>query len=67
MEDKHGVLLAGQLTVYPGQSSAIGNAAPSVSSVSGPAPSQHRVVAELTAVMATVTSEHTVTPNGPAA
>lgn len=40
MEDKHGVLLAGQLTVYPGQSSAMGNAAPSVSSMSGPAPSQ---------------------------
>lgn len=56
MEDKHGVLMAGQLTVYPGQSSAKGNATPSISSMSGPAPSQHfrkephSVVAELTAL-----------------
>lgn len=56
VEDKQGVLLAGQLTAYPGQSSAAGNAAPSISSLSGPAPSQHfrkephSVVAELTAV-----------------
>lgn len=56
VEDKQGVLLAGQLTAYPGQSSAAGHAAPSISSLSGPAPSQHfrkephSVVAELTAV-----------------